>query len=101
MAQREQARICWMKVKEIAWGISSQAARLIYRHMVHMRVSTCGKHPMQHENKHRVSMETMGRKHVTIESSVGILTPKSCASTSGRTLSCPMMPGHKGSGGVI
>ena len=34
-------------------------------------------------------------------SPVGILTPESCASTSGRTLSRLVMPDHKGSGGVM
>ena len=90
-----------MKVKQIAWGISPQAAWLIYRHMVHMQVRTCGKCPTQHERKHKVFMGIMGKESVTIKSTVGRLTPKSCASTSGRTLSHLVMPGHKGSGGVM
>jgi hypothetical protein len=44
---------------------------------------------------------TMGRESVTITSTVEKLTPKSCASTSGHTLSHLVMPGHKGSSGVM
>ena len=47
------------------------------------------------------SMGTMGKESVTIASIVGILTPESCASTSGRTLSRLVTPGHEGSGGVM
>ena len=47
------------------------------------------------------AMGTMGKESITIESTVGILTPKSCASTSGRTLSRLVTPGHEGSGGVM
>ena len=47
------------------------------------------------------AMGTMGKESVTIAGTVGILTPKSCASTSGRTLSRLVMPGHEGSGGVM
>ena len=90
-----------MKVKQIAWGVGPQAARLIYKHMVDTRVRTCGKHPTQYEKRHMEAMGTMGKESVTIKSTVGILTPKSCASTSGRTLSRLVMPGHKGSSGVM
>ena len=48
-----------------------------------------------------VAMETKGKESVTIVGTVGILTPKSCASTSGRTLSHLVMPGYKGSSGVM
>ena len=64
--QGKQARICWMKVKQIAWKIGPQAAWLIYRHMVRTWVRTCGKCPMQYEKSNKVSMGTMGRESVTI-----------------------------------
>jgi hypothetical protein len=67
MTQKQQARIVWMKVKQIAWGISPQAAQLIYTHMVHTRVRTCGKHPTQYEKRHMAAMETMRKESVTIE----------------------------------
>ena len=90
-----------MEVKQIAWGVSPQAARLIYTHMEHTRVRTCGKRPTQHEKEHMEAMGTMGKESVTIVVQWEILTPKSCASTSGRTLSRLVTPGHKGSGGVM
>ena len=90
-----------MEVKQIAWGVSPQVAQLIYEHMVHTQVKTCGKHPTQYEKGHMEAMGTMGKESITIKGTVGILTPKSCASTSGRTLSHLVMPGHKGSGGVM
>ena len=90
-----------MKVKQIAWGVSPQAARLIYTHMVHTQVRICGKRPTQDEKRHMEAMGIMGKQSVTIKSTVGKLTPKSCVSTSGRTLSRLVMPGHKGSGGVM
>ena len=57
----------WMKAKQIAWGVSPQAARLIYKHMVHTQVRTCGKSPTQYEKRHMEAMGTMGREIVTIE----------------------------------
>ena len=90
-----------MEVKQIAWGVSPQAARLIYMHMVHTQVRTCGKRPTQDEKRHMEAMGTMGKEKRNNNCTVGILTPKSCASTSGRTLSCLVTPGHEGSGGVM
>ena len=66
-----------MKVKQIAWGISPQATQLIYTHMVHTQVRTCGKRPMQYEKGHIVEMKTMGRESVTISTAMGMLTPES------------------------
>ena len=64
-----------MKVKQIAWGVSPQAARLIYTHMEHTRVrtreKTCGKRPTQYEKRHMESMGTMGRKARNNRSTVG------------------------------
>ena len=56
-----------MEVKQIAWGVSPQAARLIYKHMEYTRVRTCGKRPTQYEKRHMESMGTMGKESVTIE----------------------------------
>ena len=50
-----------MKVKQIAWGVSPQAARLIYTHMVHTQVRTCGKRPTRDEKVLMEAMGTMGK----------------------------------------
>ena len=60
-----------MRVKQIAWGVSPQTARLIYKHMEYTRVRTCGKRPTQYEKRHMESMGTMGKGSVTIKSTVG------------------------------
>ena len=93
-----------MEVKQIAWGVSPQAARLIYKHMEYTRVRAREEHVGNVPRSMRKDTwspwepweETRNNK-----STVGILTPKSCASTSGRTLSHLVTPGHKGSGGVM